>query len=113
MITKQTSKSLGLAFWLNRACFSIDTSGEPSFLDMVSGYFNKAAQKANIPEDRINFLRSPDYSLKFNLPYTTGIKITYKDSGLIETVSAFRVQHKTHRLPTKGGTRYATSIDLN
>lgn len=34
------------------------------------------------------------------------------DSGLVETVPAFRVQHKTHRLPTKGGTRYATGVDL-
>lgn len=34
------------------------------------------------------------------------------DSGLIETVPAYRVQHKTHRLPTKGGTRYALNVDL-
>lgn len=34
------------------------------------------------------------------------------DSGLVETVTAYRVQHKTHRLPTKGGTRYAPNIDL-
>ena len=27
-------------------------------------------------------------------------------------VEAFRVQHKTHKLPTKGGTRYASSINL-
>lgn len=35
-----------------------------------------------------------------------------EDSGLIETVPAYRVQHKTHRLPTKGGTRYAINVDL-
>jgi len=34
------------------------------------------------------------------------------DSGLVETVNAYRVQHKTHKLPTKGGTRYAPNIDL-
>lgn len=27
-------------------------------------------------------------------------------------VEAYRVQHKTHKLPTKGGTRYASSINL-
>ena len=34
------------------------------------------------------------------------------DAGLIEVVEAYRVQHKCHRLPTKGGTRYASSINL-
>lgn len=46
---------------------------EPSFLKMVEGYFNKAATVAGLEEDRINFLKSPEYSLKFNLPYITGI----------------------------------------
>lgn len=73
---------------------------------MVEEYFNRSAKIAGIPEDRINFLRSPDYTLKFNISYTS-------DSGLIETVPAYRVQHKTHRLPTKGGTRYANNIDLD
>jgi glutamate dehydrogenase (NAD(P)+) len=50
--------------------------------------------------------------LKFNLPYTTGLHFYNLDSGLVETVTAFRVQHKTHKLPTKGGTRYAPNIDL-
>lgn len=45
---------------------------EPSFLKMVEGYFNKAAKVAGLEEDRINFLKSPEYSLKFNLPYITG-----------------------------------------
>lgn len=34
------------------------------------------------------------------------------DAGLIETVPAYRVQHKTHRLPTKGGTRYSPKLNL-
>jgi len=53
----------------------------------------------------LNFLKSPDYSLKFNIPYRT-------DSGIIEVVEAFRVQHKTHRLPTKGGTRYSLHVSI-
>jgi hypothetical protein len=39
---------------------------------MVEGYFNKAAKVAGLEEDRINFLKSPEYSLKFNIPYLTG-----------------------------------------
>jgi len=51
---------------------------EPSFLKMVEGYFNKAAIVAGLEEDRINFLKSPEYSLKFNLPYITGIYLFIK-----------------------------------
>lgn len=28
-------------------------------------------------------------------------------------ISAFRCQHKTHKLPTKGGTRYADNVDVS
>ena len=60
----------------------------------------------------LNFLKSPDYSLKFNIPYRTGTLSNYLDSGIIEVVEAFRVQHKTHRLPTKGGTRYSVHVSI-
>ena len=86
-----------------RYAFSIP--GESTFLEMVSQYFDKAGQATGISQDRLNFLKSPDYSLKFNIPFLT-------DAGLIEVVEAYRVQHKTHKLPTKGGTRYASSINL-
>ncbi len=73
---------------------------------MVSEYFDKAGEATNITADRLTFFKSPDYSLKFNIPFKT-------DAGLIEVVSAYRVQHKTHRLPTKGGTRMASNVDLD
>ena len=34
------------------------------------------------------------------------------DNGKIEMIPAFRCQHKTHKLPTKGGTRYAPNVDI-
>ena len=55
-----------------RLCRFSEVAGEPSFLKMVEGYFNKAARVAGIAEDRIDFLRSPECSLKFNLSYMTG-----------------------------------------
>jgi glutamate dehydrogenase (NAD(P)+) len=60
----------------------------------------------------LNFLKSPDYSLKFNIPFRSGIFLANVDSGIIEVVEAFRVQHKTHRLPTKGGTRYSLHVSI-
>jgi glutamate dehydrogenase (NAD(P)+) len=104
-IAKRLSQSMAL-----RYNFSVE--GEANFLEMVSQYFDKAGNATGISKDRLNFLKSPDYSLKFNIPYLTGTPIFIVDSGLIEVVEAYRVQHKTHRLPTKGGTRYASSINL-
>lgn len=92
--------------------YNFSVEGEANFLEMVSQYFDKAGHATGISKDRLNFLKSPDYSLKFNIPYLTGICNLIIDSGLIEVVEAYRVQHKTHRLPTKGGTRYANSINL-
>ena len=37
----------------------------------------------------------------------------HKDNGSIDMISAFRCQHKTHKLPTKGGTRYVENTDVN
>jgi hypothetical protein len=52
--------------------FYFSVSGESTFLEMVSQYFDKAGEATGIAKDRLNFLKSPDYSLKFNIPYRTG-----------------------------------------
>lgn len=38
--------------------------------------------------------------------------MVYVDDGSIEMIPAFRCQHKTYKLPTKGGTRYADNVDI-
>lgn len=53
-----------------RACFSI--ANETTFLEMVREYYDKAGEAAGIPKDRVSFLKSPDFSLKFNIPFLTG-----------------------------------------
>ena len=35
------------------------------------------------------------------------------DNGSIEMIPAYRCQHKTHKVPTKGGTRYAENVDID
>jgi len=51
---------------------SFSVAGETTFLEMVSQYFDKAGAATGIAKDRLNFLKSPDYSLKFNIPFRTG-----------------------------------------
>ena len=60
------------ALFAPRQTFNFSVAGEGSFLEMVSEYFDKAGDAAGIPKDRLNFLKSPDYSLKFNIPFQTG-----------------------------------------
>lgn len=56
--------------------YKFSIPGESTFLEMVSQYFDKAGEATGISKDRLTFLKSPDYSLKFNIPFLT-------DAGLI------------------------------
>lgn len=64
--------------FFNTISISKFSSGS-TFLDMVSRNIDKAGEVAGIRSDRLNFLKQPEYSLKFNIPYLT-------DAGLIEVV---------------------------
>lgn len=55
-----------------RTTRSFSVANESSFLEMVREYIDKAGQTAGIPKDRINFLKSPDFSLKLYVPFRTG-----------------------------------------
>jgi len=82
-----------------------DEKGEPRFLEMVLGYIDLAAPHTTIPKEWIEVYKGCDSTLKMNLPLV-------RDNGKVEFISAYRAQHKRHRLPTKGGTRYAPDVDL-
>ena len=43
--------------------------------------------------------------IRFNIPLI-------RDNGTIDTIACYRAQHSTHHLPVKGGTRYASDINL-
>jgi len=85
--------------------FSIPAEDEPSFLKMVESYFDKAAKHTEIKPDIIEFYKKPDNVVKFNLTLK-------RDDGSLSVIPAYRCQHKTHKLPTKGGTRYAEEVDI-
>jgi glutamate dehydrogenase (NAD(P)+) len=36
-----------------------------------------------------------------------------RDDGTIESIKAYRAQHKMYKLPVKGGTRFSEHVDLS
>jgi glutamate dehydrogenase (NAD(P)+) len=78
-----------------------------SFLSTVESFFDRAAVHTGIRTDRLNFYKKAENIVKCSIPLIRGIYLVDLDDGSIETISAYRCQHKTHKLPTKGGTRYA------
>jgi len=68
-------------------------------------FFNKAAKTTSVPADWLELIRQCDNIIRFTFPIR-------RDNGKIETITAYRAQHKHHFLPVKGGTRYAPNIDL-
>jgi len=84
---------------------SQQTDTEPRFLEMVQQYFDLAGSYTNIPQDKLELYKQCDVVIKMRLPLI-------RDNGKIEFIPAYRAQHKHHRLPVKGGTRYSDHIDL-
>ncbi len=82
------------------------SNGEPTFLECVNTYYKKAASFTDIQPEVLELIKSTDAALRLTVPLR-------KDDGSLAFYSAFRVQHSRHKLPTKGGTRYAPDVDLD
>lgn len=78
-------------------------SGNISFFGSVENYINKAASYTDIPKGLVEQIKACNLVLQIRFP----IRVD-NDYQVIE---AYRVQHSHHRLPTKGGIRYAESVD--
>ena len=63
----------------------------------------KAAAYTDIPKGLVAQIKACNLVLQIRFP----IRV----DGDIEVIEAYRVQHSHHRLPTKGGIRYAESVD--
>lgn len=104
-ITRQLTKNQSFMF-------SSSSEEGSSFLKMVDSYFDKAGIHTGIRSDYLNFYKKPDNVVKCSIPLVRGNCWLNQENGKIETIFAFRCQHKTHKLPTKGGTRYAENVDF-
>jgi glutamate dehydrogenase (NAD(P)+) len=82
-----------------------DPKMEPRFLEQVELFFNRAAAKTGISKDYLELIRTCDNVIRFSIPIR-------RDNGTIESIICYRAQHKHHKLPVKGGTRYSPDMDL-
>ena len=77
--------------------------GSQSFLTSVNAYFDKAAALTGHPKGLLDQIRV------CNSVYYMQFPVRIK--GEIQVVEAWRAEHSHHKLPTKGGIRYAESVD--
>lgn len=91
-------------------CFSVPGADEPNFVEQTNQYFDQAAEfllknkPGLVTKDLLDFIRPPKTVLKLNMPLR-------RDDGTIEVIPAYRAQHSFHRVPCKGGIRYAPDVD--
>jgi glutamate dehydrogenase (NAD(P)+) len=74
------------------------------FFAQVNKYFDKAAAHLDIPAGLLAQIKACNSVYRMQFP----IK---RDDGSIEVVNGWRAQHSVHRLPSKGGIRYAPNVD--
>ena len=91
-------------------CFAIPGADEPSFIEQVNLYFNQAGkhlletQPNVVTKDLLEVIKAPKTVIKFNMPLR-------RDNGVLEVIEGYRAQHSYHRVPCKGGIRYAADVD--
>ena len=77
---------------------------EPSFLEQVQLYFDEAAKYVKGRPGALELMKYCQTTAAFALPLV-------RDDGRVEIVQAFRVHHSYHKMPCKGGIRYAPDVD--
>lgn len=74
-----------------------------SFYKGVENYFDKAAEHTNFPQGLLQQIKVCNAVYQMHFPVKVG------DDYLV--IEAYRVQHSHHRMPTKGGIRFALNVN--
>ncbi len=82
---------------------STSTDAIPSFFTSVSRNFNEAAKYTEHPKGLLDQINTCNSVYHFTFPIRKG-------KGEYEVIQAWRVEHSHHKLPTKGGFRYADNV---
>jgi len=77
---------------------------ESSMFDFVNQYFDQAAAFTNHPKGLLDQIKACNSVYRMRFPVR-------RPDGTLEVISAWRVEHSHHKLPTKGGIRYAPFVD--
>ena len=80
------------------------TTPNYSFFDDVNQFVDKAAMHTEHPAGLIEQIKMCNSIYRFNFP----IKL---EDGTYKVLEAYRVQHSQHKMPTKGGIRYAETVN--
>ena len=75
-----------------------------SFLAQVEQSFDRAASLTAHDPSLLTHIRECASVVRFSFPLR-------RDDGSLETIHAWRAEHSLHKLPTKGGIRYADNVD--
>ena len=77
---------------------------EYSFFEDVNQFVDKAAMHTGHPAGLIRQIKMCNSIYKFNFP----IKL---EDGTYQVLEGYRVQHSQHKMPTKGGIRFAETVN--
>ena len=70
----------------------------------VNKYFDKAVPYLDHPPGLLQAIKACNSVYRMQFPLK-------RDDGTIEVINGWRAQHSVHRLPTKGGIRFAANVD--
>lgn len=77
---------------------------EISFLAQVNRMFDKASMYTQHPKGLLDQIRICNSVYHMQFPVK-------RDDGSIEVIQAWRAEHSQHKMPTKGGIRYAPNVN--
>jgi glutamate dehydrogenase (NAD(P)+) len=77
-----------------------------SFFDDVNQYFDAACRHTDVPEGILHQIQACNAVYRIRFPVR-------RDDGQVVVMKGFRAEHSHHRLPTKGGIRYALDVSQN
>eukprot|EP00455_Lapot_gusevi_P032219 TRINITY_DN350_c0_g2_i5.p1 TRINITY_DN350_c0_g2~~TRINITY_DN350_c0_g2_i5.p1 ORF type:complete len:509 (+),score=241.23 TRINITY_DN350_c0_g2_i5:50-1528(+) len=86
--------------------FTASSSSDPSFLECVNVYYDRAASLTKLTPGVLANIKSCDSVLRMCFPFK-------KHNGDLAVITSYRAQHSHHRLPVKGGIRFSPHVDMD